>query len=128
MIALLIFMVIALGLAQGELAALRAHTDNVLRDTAIRLAEDQLDDLRGTASSLEDDRTWTDAPGLQALDVPVRGGVVRFTRAFQITDTGATAVKLRRIAVVVGWDQGNLPQLEPTKRNHQVVLNTIVQL
>jgi len=127
MIALLIFMVIALGLAQGELAALRAHNDNLLRDEALRLAEARLNELKGLAPTLTN-KNWTlMAPNLQ---VNIRGGTVTFVRAVQhrnITKANSAA-NLMQIDVAVGWDQGNgpaLPQPAILGTNHQVSLSTI---
>ncbi|MCL2457590.1 MAG: prepilin-type N-terminal cleavage/methylation domain-containing protein [Desulfobulbus sp.] len=131
MFALFIFLVIALGLAAGEISALRAQTDNLLRDQALKLAEDQLNNLRsqrftldgGEAPALNATGAWT-PPDEQT--VTMRGGVVNFTRRVQITDIAASATALKRIDVVIGWNQGNNPPLQPTNRNHQTLLSTII--
>jgi len=124
MIALLIFMVIALGLAQGELAALRAHNSNLFRDEALRVAEDQLNDLKSNTPAPT--TNWT-TPSTADVTANIRGGAVTFTRNYLITSTSANIAKLTRIDVVVGWNQGNGPVLLPTGCNHQVLLTTIQQ-
>jgi len=123
MVALLIFMVIALGLARGEIAALRAQTDNVLRDEATRLAEEQLNDLRGQPFTNLAAAPWTNP---ESLPVTMRAGRVVFARSFQIIEIDATATQLMRIDVAVGWNQGNNPPEQPVNTNHQVLLSTII--
>ena len=129
MIALFIFMVIALGLAQGELAALRAHTDNLFRDEAIRVAEDELNNVRNNLPALASrlGAGWTALP-IQSAEI--RGAAVEFVPWYQIANTGAGVVTLTRIDIVVGWNQGNNPALllpVGLNRNHQVSLSTIQQ-
>lgn len=130
MIALLIFMVIALGLATGEISALATHRANVFRDEALRLAEDELTRLKGerftlngTSPSLAQ-AAWS-AP--QDLTVNIRNAPTVFRRSFQITDIAGTATAMKRIDIAVGWTHGTSQVLLlPTNRNTQASLSTII--
>jgi len=123
-IALFVFMIIAIGVMQGEVAALRTQTDNLLRDEAVRLAEERLNDLRARPPAVAPGDAWG---LLEPLNKPVRNGAVAFVQMARGMDTTAIAIPLTRIEVAVGWNQGNnRSQLAPTNCNHQVVLNTIV--
>ena len=130
MFALFIFLVIALGLAAGEITALRAQTDNLLRDQALKLAEARLNELRSQRFTLEagvapelNATVWT-PDDRQTVDM--RGSTIDYIRRVQITDIAASATALKRIDVVVGWNRGNNPPLQPTGRNHQTLLSTII--
>ena len=128
MIALFIFMVIALGLAQGEIAALRAHNDNLLRDQALSLAEDQLNNLRANPPAVLP-ACWALA-NRQVLNVEMRGSPVQFASMFCVRalPVQARGLVLTRFEVVVGWNQGNDPALPAPAglgMNRQVSLNTI---
>jgi prepilin-type N-terminal cleavage/methylation domain-containing protein len=129
MIALLIFMVIMLGLAQGEMAALWAQGKNTFRDEALRLAEDELSRLKGERFSLSGTSVVL-APAAwsvpQAIIVRMREGDRTFARSIQISDIATTSTSLKRIDVAVGWTQGNDPTLAPTNRNNQISLSTII--
>lgn len=130
MLALLIFLVIALGLVKMEILALQTHSNSVFRDEALRVAEDELSRLKalrfslnGTANELNQS-AWTALP---AVTVNMRGGNVNFVRSVQITDIAANVTALKRIDVAVGWNQGNDPtQLAPTNTNRQTTLSTII--
>ena len=128
MVALLIFMVIMLGLAKGEITALLTHSENEFRDEALRLAEDELSRLKGeqfTVMNTSDElaqATWS-APA--TLNVNMRSGRTTFARSTQITNLASSALK--RIDVAVGWTIGNnATVLAPTNRNHQASLSTII--
>lgn len=130
MIALLIFMVIMLGLAKAEISALRTQSQNSYRDIALRLAEDQLNQLKGLQFSIQGTdpaltpAVWT-AP--QAMTVNMRSGSVPFSISTQIVDIAATAFPMRRIDVAVGWNIGNNAALfAETAMNHQTSLSTIL--
>jgi prepilin-type N-terminal cleavage/methylation domain-containing protein len=132
MVALLIFMVIALGLAKGEISALWAQRNNIFRDEALRLTEDELSRLKGEQFTLSSTAAaltatapaWTAQPD---ITVNMRNGTQTFARSFQITDIATSAIAMKRIDVAVGWTQGNNPTLlAPTNRNHQTSLSTII--
>lgn len=136
MVALLIFMMIALGLARGEIAVLSAQSGNLYRDEALRVAEDQLSQLKGaqfstagTADALLQS-LWPASPvvdtGAVAITVKMRNGSTTFTRSTQITDITGGSVPLKRIDVTVGWTQGNSAALSPTGKNHQTSVSTII--
>jgi len=130
MVALLIFMVIMLGLAKGELLALRTHSENVFRDEALRIAGDELSRLKserfsisGTSADLSP-TAWSVPVD---ITVNIRSSSAIFSRSIQITDIASTATNLKRIDVAVGWTQGNNGALiAPTNRNHQTSLSTII--
>ncbi|MCL1980614.1 MAG: prepilin-type N-terminal cleavage/methylation domain-containing protein [Proteobacteria bacterium] len=124
MIALFIFLVIALGLARGEIAALRAQSDNSYRDQALRMAEDQLNDLRGQSPLTP--RLWADASNRRAIAVPMRGGEVSFSQSSQITNIVTPAKTFILLEVAIGWNQGNGAPLPETNRNRQISLSTII--
>ena len=135
MIALLVFMVVMLGVAGGLIQAIRANRGNVVRDEALRLAEEELNRLKGERFSVfgtSADLTATGFPpdpaAIQDIQVTIRGGTVPFERLSEIIDMGTFATALKRIEVVVGWnDPGNAGAvLAPTNRTHQVSLSTII--
>lgn len=130
MVALLIFMVVMLGVARGEIAALVTQNGNVLRDEALRLAEDELSRLKGEQFSISGvsadlaPKAWSALPD---MTVKIRGGSTTFARSIQITDIAVSPNALKRIDVTVGWTQGNnATLLAPTNRNHQTSLSTII--
>lgn len=123
MLALLVFMVIALGLAAGEITALRTQSGNLYRDEALRLADDELTRLKSERFSSLSEADWT-AP--DTLKVNMRGGSTTFARSFRIRDIAASATEMKRIDVMVGWTQGKDPASAPTNRNRQASLSTII--
>ncbi|MCX5875294.1 MAG: prepilin-type N-terminal cleavage/methylation domain-containing protein [Deltaproteobacteria bacterium] len=132
MIALVVFMVIMLGLGGGLLIAIRTNSSNVVRDEALRLAEDELTRLKGLHFSVMgvSDELAATAPNWTALApmlVTTRKGTTTFARATQITDLGTTATALKRIDVAVGWnDPAGGALLAQTNKNRQTTLSTIV--
>jgi Tfp pilus assembly protein PilV len=129
MVALFIFLVIMLGLAKGEIAALSTQSGNTFRNEALRLAEDELSRLKGERFSLSGTSaelapaTWS-AP--QNITVNMRKGSITFARSVQITDIAGGAAVFKRIDVAVGWTQGNNATLAPTNRNHQTSVSTLI--
>jgi prepilin-type N-terminal cleavage/methylation domain-containing protein len=135
MIALLVFMVVMLGVAGGLIQAIRANSANVVRDEALRLAEEELNRLKGERFSvfgISGDLTAAvfppDPAVIQDIQVTIRGGAMSYERLSQISDLGTLATALKRIEVVVGWnDPGNAGAvLAPTNRTRQVSLSTII--
>lgn len=129
MFALMIFMVIMLGLAQGELTALRTQQGNIIREEAAQLIESELSRLKSerftmTDTSNElDEISWT-VP--EELTVVSRKGTLTFARSIRITDIKAKGTLLKRIDVAVGWEQGDGAQMTPTNKNRQTALSTII--
>ena len=132
MIALVVFMVIMLGLGGGLLIAIRTNSGNVVRDEALRLAEDELTRLKGERFSVmgvspdlaATAPAWT---ALASVSVTTRKGTTTFVRSGQITDLATTATALKRIDVAVGWnDPSSGALLAPTNTNRQTTLSTIV--
>ena len=132
MIAMLVFMVIMLGVAEGLIAAIKANSGNVVRDEALRLAEDELNRLRGdqfstfgTAPDLTDTAgVWTAPTNVLSH---IRGGTITFARATQVADLATAATALKRIDVAVGWDDpAGGAALPATGKNRQVSLSTII--
>jgi prepilin-type N-terminal cleavage/methylation domain-containing protein len=130
MIALFVFMIIMLGLATGEIAALRNQSENSYRDVALRLAEDQLNQMKGLQFSVQGTDPalaifgWT-AP--QNMNVNMRSTTVQYAISTQIATIAATATPMLRIDVAVGWNLGNKGILfAETGRNHQTSLSTII--
>lgn len=133
MVALLVFMIIMLGLVRGQVAAIFTNSGNVLREEALRLAEDQLSQLQGaqftlngTSAVLNDTvGAWTNEP---TISVRMRSGSTNFRRVTRIKDiatAGATALK--QVEVAVGYTHGSgAVFLLPTNMNHQVILNSII--
>ena len=133
MIAMLVFMVIMLGVAGGLIAAIKANSGNVVRDEALRLAEDELNRLKGDQFSTfgtSGDLTATAPPVWTALPnmlSHIRGGTITFARATQVTDLATVATALKRIDVAVGWDEpAGGAALPATGKNRQVSLSTII--
>jgi prepilin-type N-terminal cleavage/methylation domain-containing protein len=132
LIALLVFMVVMLGVAAGLIQTLRVNRGNVVRDEALRLAADDLNRLKGeqftVAAAPNLIQTWPNWTLTPNLLVNIRGGVMTFARATQITDLATTATALKRVDVAVGWNEpgqvgGALPE---TGMNRQVSLSTIL--
>ena len=91
MIALLVFMVIMLGVAAGLLAAIRTNKGNVVRDEALRIAEDELNQLKGqqfTTFGTSTVLASTPAPGfaLPAVKTNIRGVPITFAKTKIIAD------------------------------------------
>lgn len=136
MVALLVFMVIMLGVAGGLINVILANKGVVVRDEALRLAEEELNRLKGerfsvfgTSADLTAAAFPPDPTAIQDIQVNLRKGVVPFERLSQVTDLATTATALKRIEVVVGWnDPGSNAGavLAPTNRNRQVSLSTII--
>lgn len=130
MIALLVFMVIMLGLAKGEINALWTQNGNLFRDEALRLAEDELSRLKGEQFSVQGTspnlaQTAWSAP--VNFIVNMRAGNTTFARSIKITDVASTVTALKRIDVAVGWTQGKSATLvAPTNRNRQTSVSTII--
>lgn len=134
MIALLVFTAIMLGVAAGLIAAIRTNQGNVVRGGALRIAEEELNRLKGerfTVSSTSGDLTANSPAWTAPIPVSsnVRGAAIPFARARQITDLATAATALKRIDVAVGWnDQANAGAavLPATGMNRQVILSTII--
>lgn len=132
MIALVVFMVIMLGLGGGLLIAIRTNSSNVVRDEALRLAEDELTRLKGLqfsvmGTSAELTATAPAWTALPAMTVTTRKGTTDFARARQVTDLATSATALKRIDVAVGWnDPAGGALLAQTNKNRQTTLSTIV--
>lgn len=134
MIALLVFTVIMLGVAGGLIAAISTNKGNVVREEALRIAEEELNRLRGeqfttTATSAdltENAPDWTALPPVQGN---IRGTTTTFARATQISDMATAATALKRIDVAVGWNDPNNTGgavLAATGMNRQLVVSTII--
>lgn len=129
MFALMIFMVIMLGLAQGELTALRTQQANIMREEATQLIESELSRLKSerfTMINISDELDETDWTDPEEITVQSRKGTLIFGRSIRITDIDAKGTLLKRIDVAVGWMQGNGAQLAPTNTNRQTVLSTVI--
>lgn len=130
MVSLLIFMVIALGLAKMEVSAVRSQSENLFRDEAMRLAQEELNRLRGLQFSVSNtavDLNQTVWNGPVNVVGTIRGNQIPFAQSVQITDLATSAVPLKRIDVAIGWNQGNSQiMIAPTARNHQTSLSTIL--
>jgi len=136
MVALLVFMVIMLGVAGGIINVILANKGTVVRDEALRLAEEELNRLKGerfsvfgTSAALTAANWPPDPTAVPDIQVNIRGHVVPFERLSRVADLATAATALKRIDVVVGWnDPGNNAGavLAPTNRNHQVSLSTII--
>ncbi|MEZ0329752.1 MAG: prepilin-type N-terminal cleavage/methylation domain-containing protein [Dissulfuribacterales bacterium] len=130
MIAMFIFMVVMLGLLVGVNSAIQANKGNVLRDEAVRLAEEELTRLRseqftdlGTSGALAA-TGWT---GPNNLTVNIRNGTVSYAVSKRITDINGGALPVKRIDVAVGWnDVGGTGAQAPTNMNYQVVLSAVL--
>lgn len=134
MIALLVFTVIMLGVAGGLIAAINANKGNVVRDEALRIAEEELNRLRGeqfSAFGTSADLTanapaWTAPTNVLGN---IRGTTTTFARATQITDLATAATALKRIDVAVGWNDPNNAggvALAATGMNRQLSVSTII--
>ncbi|HIJ90815.1 MAG: prepilin-type N-terminal cleavage/methylation domain-containing protein [Desulfobulbaceae bacterium] len=135
MIALLVFMVVMLGVAGGLITAIQANRGNVVRDEALRLAEDELNRLKGIQFSVFATSAELTATVPPAWTAPtnvlsnIRGGTVTFARARQITDLATAATALKRVDVAVGWNEpgpSGGTALPATGMNRQVSLSTII--
>lgn len=135
MIALLVFTVIMLGVAGGLIAAIRTNKGNVVRDEALRVAEDELNRLKGVQFSVfgtSGDLAATTPPQWTApakVLSNIRGVPITFFKATQVTDLATAATALKRIEVAVGWnDPANAggAVLTPTLMNRQLSVSTII--
>ena len=135
MVALLVFMVIMLGVAGGIINVILANKGTVVRDEALRLAEEELNRLKGerfsvfgTSAALTAASWPPDPTAIPDIKVNIRGHIVPFERLSQVADLTTAATALKRIDVIVGWNDpgNNATVLAPTNRNHQVSLSTII--
>ncbi len=130
MLALLVFMVIMLGLAKGEINALSTQSQNLYRDEALRVAEDELTRLKSERFSImgtSSDLVGADWSAPVDINVKMRSGNVAFARSVRITDIASATTALKRIDVAVGWSLGQSTSLLiPTNQNHQTSLSTII--
>ncbi len=130
MIAMFIFMVVMLGMVVGITSAIQANKGNVLRDEAVRIAEDELSRLRSerfTALGTSPELAATAWTGPDNLTVNVRSGTVTYAVSEQIADITGGAYPLKRVDVAVGWnDVGGTGNQAPTNMNYQVILSTIL--
>ena len=124
MVALVVFMIIMLGVAAGLITTIRTNKANVVRDEAVRLATDDLNRLKTSANLNNTAGAWVAQPNTL---VNMRAGATQYARSVKITDIAATATTLKRIDVAIGYDDlGGGPALDPTKKNRQVSLSTII--
>lgn len=136
MLALLVFLIIALGILQSEVSGMRAQSRSQLRDEGLRLAEDEMRRLQslpftqGTTHSDLDETTstawkWSAA---NTISVPLRGTLVKFTRSRQVTDISGGAVPLKQVSVAVGWGNDNVAAdgTYPTGKRLQSIISTIL--
>lgn len=131
MVALVVFSVVMLGLAAGLIAATKTNRQNVLRDEATRVANEELSRLKGLqftetgVSGALNAGAWTNPPAQVAAQV--RTGVV-FVRSTRITDLGAAPVMIKLVDVAVGWDAGPNAggAVAPTQTNRQVAMSMMI--
>ena len=133
MLALLVFLIIAIGILQSEVSGMRAQSRSQLRDEGLRLAEDEMRRLQslpftqGTTHSDLDETTsttwnWSTA---DTISVPLRGTLIDFTRSRQVTDISGGTVPLKQVSVAVGWGNdnvaadGNLSYGQKTSNHYQ---------
>jgi type IV pilus assembly protein PilV len=131
MIAMFIFMIVMLGMLAGVNSSIQTNKGNVLRDEAIRLAEDELSRLRSerfTSMGVSANLAATDWTGPNNITVNVRSGQINYALSRRITDIAGGISPLKRIDVAVGWNDvgGATAPQEPTKMNSQVILSTIL--
>jgi type IV pilus assembly protein PilV len=131
MIAMFIFMIVMLGMLAGVNSSIQTNKGNVLRDEAIRLAEDELSRLRSeqfTSMGVSANLAATDWTGPNNITVNVRSGQITYALSRRITDIAGGISPLKRIDVAVGWNDvgGATAPQEPTKMNSQVILSTIL--
>ena len=135
MVAMLVFSVVMMGVAGGIIQALKANKGNVTRDEALRLAEDELNRLKGQqfstfgAPNLNATAWIAPAAAPTPVQVNIRGTNIPFQRLSQITDLATSGTAFKRIDVAVGWnDTGGAggPVRAPTNRTRQVTLSTII--
>lgn len=131
MIAMFIFMIVMLGMLAGVNSSIQTNKGNVLRDEAIRLAEDELSRLRSeqfTSMGVSANLAATNWTGSNNITVNVRSGQITYALFRRITDIAGGISPLKRIDVAVGWNDvgGATAPQEPTNMNSQVILSTIL--
>lgn len=131
MIAMFIFMIVMLGMLAGVNSSIQTNKGNVLRDEAIRLAEDELSRLRSeqfTSMGVSANLAATNWTGSNNITVNVRSGQITYALSRRITDIAGGISPLKRIDVAVGWNDvgGATAPQEPTNMNSQVILSTIL--
>jgi len=126
MIAMFIFMIVMLGMLAGVNSSIQTNKGNVLRDEAIRLAEDELSRLRSEQFTSLAATDWT-RPNIP-VTVNVRSGQITYALSRRITNIDGGISPLKRIDVAVGWNDvgGATAPQEPTNMNSQVILSTIL--
>lgn len=132
MVAMVIFMVVMLGLIGSLMTSIKTTKGTVLRDEAVRLAQDELNRLRSerftfTAISSElGPTTWTTT---ETVTTSMRGNNITYALSRQIRDIAGGTRLLKRLDVAVGWNDvggNNTTALAPTNSNYQAILSTVL--
>jgi prepilin-type N-terminal cleavage/methylation domain-containing protein len=125
-IAMVIILVSILGLFQATLLSIDSNVTNLLRDEAVRLAEERMDRLKSlpvTDESLP--------PGVNQCDaVQVKRNLRNLTESYQVCTTiidlnGDTTRK--SVQVIVGWDHKKENAVKaPTNKEFQYSMTSMV--
>jgi type IV pilus assembly protein PilV len=126
LMAMVIILVSILGLFQVTLLSIDSNVTNLLRDEAVRLAEERMDRLKSLP--VTDDSL---PPGLNQCDAAdVKRNLRNLTASYQVCTTiidlnGETTRK--SLQVIVGWDHKKQNAVKaPTNREFQYSMTSIV--
>ncbi|MEW6569833.1 MAG: prepilin-type N-terminal cleavage/methylation domain-containing protein [Nitrospirota bacterium] len=143
LVSMVIVLVLLLGLVQAALLSIDNNLRNVLRDEAVRIAEQRMngvliDKYNNEYTGLRDERfndlvqtNWTCTAG--DISRNFRSMTRDYAVCWQITDIQDSLgnVNVKILGVAVGWDyKGEVPVAQrpaPTNKEYQHMLSTIVR-
>ena len=125
LVAMVIILVAILGLFQVTLLSIDSNVINVLRDEAVRLAEERMDQLKSLPVTDE-----ALPPGNQCDAVQVKRNLRNFIESYQVCTTIIDLsgdVTKKSVQVVVGWNhKETTPVKLPTNKVFQYSMSSIV--
>ncbi len=120
MIAMFILMVGMLALLNTAAVMTENNLINIIRDEAVRIGEQQMEDLRNTSLS---PTAWTCTPTTKIF----RGITTDFNVCTRITNLSSDG-NTKQVDVAVGWNYKGTGTISPTTRKYQHSLSTVVRV
>lgn len=120
-IAMFILMIGLLALLNTAAVIIENNLINILRDEAVRIGEQKMDELRNSNPAAA---AWpSPCPTVQRV---VRSVNTTFTVCSQVTNLSADG-NTRQLDVAVGWDYKGTGTITPTIRKYQHSLSSVVR-
>lgn len=126
LVAMVVLSIVMSGSIAGFNYILNANRANLLRETALEIARNELNMLRSLEknSPLYNQPDWSQP---KDVNYQIRMQNESFRIRYRVTNIASDIVTLRMAQVAVGWDDiGVDVPLEPTGKRYQIVLSTII--